>query len=176
MTKRTTSSRLKLTVLRWAWNKEEEKQPSLPKLVQVSKKSKKFKIIIDPSILYDDHMHAGMDISTILKSISAQESDKYLEEEMEQDNFQSEVQRDYISQSDHEMNEEDQDSTIIKIPNLPFEQKSDSSSKFIIKIGDEIIEMDPDYARILDEIVRAEFMLLESECEDKDNKKDAKRK
>lgn len=145
----------------------ENDMPHIKTSTNKDRSSKKFKIIIDPSFLYDDQMHGGRDRieSTILKSKSDFESDRYMEEEIEQDNDDSRRYRRSLSDQ-MELDivpNDDQNSSVIKIQQTSLkDHRSDgASSKEVTKAVDEEVVMDPTYARILDEIVKQEFWQLE---------------
>ena len=70
-------------------------------------------------------MHAGYDLSTIVKSVSSYESDKYREEEIEEEYELKENFNDNNSVSDQmevDDNQEDNNWSIIKIHNLAYEK------------------------------------------------------
>ena len=139
-------------------------------------KRKRRKVIIDPNLMYDDKMHAGWEISTILKTISSYDSE-ILQEEIENDyEIQDNSKNDHSvsDQMEVDIDQEDQDWSIIKIHKKNYSDKSEESeSKTKVKMSSEYIQYEPEYARFLYEIVRFEFLQLESECEEE---KDIKRK
>jgi hypothetical protein len=147
----------------------EGKLPKIKKPEPI-RNDKKFKIIIDPSILLDVNMHGGQEWieSTILKS--DQGSDK----EMEDDENLEEVDSPQKS-DDMEIDESNEpEGSIIKIASSTvfdnksedLEEEEEEEEQTEKAKVDDVVPMDPHYAKVLDLIIREEFATLEKEYED----------
>lgn len=151
----------------------EKSQTRIAIPLPIKTKVKRYKVIIDPNVMYDDKIHAGCEISTVLKSVSSYESERFPEDINEEYEIQDNSKNNNNSVSDQMEVDVDQDWSIIKIHKRNCSDKSEESeSKTKVKMSNEYVQYEPEYAKFLYEIVRSEFLQLESECEEeKDTKK-----
>lgn len=145
---------------------KDTEQPSKSEKDNTELNYAEFKIIIDPNTLHDDRNYGGVERieATMLKFKINQDSERFHEEHIDQD-------ENSISQVKSDMQQESrEDCSIIKIKNSDNVEVKKSN-------GDEEVIYHPEYARLLDTIVKAEFEQLEREWNDLEVKfKDAKRK
>ena len=125
--------------------------------------------MLDPSLLHDDDMHGGVDriMSTILKSKSSvsSESNEDQNDHAPEEKIEADIEEPGNEPLDLAMQIDNQSSDGNKIKII------DSCTKPIGIKEEDIEKMDPEYAVILERIVKNEFYQLQREIESKESKR-----